>query len=189
MSDLLSARLSLSDDEAALINEKIPIIDYKKGTILLREGQIPIDSYLTLKGCVRQYYLIDGEDKTVQFYTEGDSISTISSKSNEIPANYFLECVENSTLAVLNVDKELELYQKVQGFESLCRASVEEDYAKQRQYLAAYIIKSPEERYLDLLEHRPHLLQRVPQYHLASFLGVKPESLSRIRKRISDRNG
>lgn len=188
MSDLISSQLALSDDEATIINENIPIVQFKKGTVLLREGQIAMDSYFTLEGCVRQYYLIDGEEKTVSFFTEGESISSLNSYLHGTPANHFLECVEDCTLAILNVDKERELYKKVRGFESLCRASVEEDYAKQQQLMAAFIIKTPEERYLDLLEHRADLLQRVPQYHLASYLGVKPESLSRIRRRIADRN-
>lgn len=188
MSKLISAHLTLTDEEADFINEYIPIVEFKKGILLLREGQIAFDSYFTLQGCVRQYYLIDGEEKTVAFYTEGESISSLSGYLHGTPANYYLECVEDCTLAVLNVYKERELYQKVAGFESLCRASVEEDYAKHQQQLAMYIIKSPEERYIDLMEHRSDLLQRVPQYHLASYLGVKPESLSRIRRRIAARN-
>jgi CRP-like cAMP-binding protein len=188
MSDLISAQLSLSDEEANIINDYIPVVEFKKGTILLREGQVALDSYFTLHGCVRQYYSIDGEEKTVAFFTEGESISSLSSYLHSTPANHFLECVEDCVLAVLNIDKERELYKLVRGFESLCRASVEDDFAKQQQQMAAFIIKSPEERYLDLLENRSNLLQRVPQYHLASYLGVKPESLSRIRKRIADRN-
>ncbi|MEZ4951136.1 MAG: hypothetical protein R2784_17385 [Saprospiraceae bacterium] len=67
----------------------------------------------------------------------------------------------------------------------LCRVSVEEEFRKQQEALAAFITSSPEDRYLNLLENRPDLLMRVPQYHLASYLGVKPESLSRIKKRLA----
>jgi CRP-like cAMP-binding protein len=187
MSAMMAENLPMSEEEKQAIDECIPIKNFEKGTILLREGQVAKDSYFNLKGCVRHYYIIDGEEKTTAFYTEGESIASLSSYVNKTPANHYLECVEDCTLAVLNYDKERELYGRVKGFESLCRASVEEDLGKQQQLLAAYITKSPEDRYLDLLKNRPELLQRVPQYHLASYLGVKPESLSRIRKRIAEK--
>lgn len=187
MSALVAENLPLNKAEKQAIDECIPIKSFEKGTLLLREGQIAIDSYFNLKGCVRHYYIINGEEKTTAFYTEGESIASLSSYIHKTPANHYLECVEDCTLAVLNYDKERELYVRVKGFESLCRASVEEDFGKQQQLLGGYITKSPEERYLDLLENRPELLHRVPQYHLASYIGVKPESLSRIRKRIANK--
>ncbi len=183
----MAENLPMDEEEKQAIDECIPIKNFERGTVLLREGQVAKDSYFNLKGCVRHYYIIDGEEKTTAFYTEGESIASLSSYVNKTPANHYLECVEDCTLAVLNYDKERELYGRVKGFESLCRASVEEDLGKQQQLLAAYITKSPEDRYLDLLENRPELLHRVPQYHLASYLGVKPESLSRIRKRIAEK--
>ncbi len=76
------------------------------------------------------------------------------------------------------------MFQVFPHFESICRVAVEDELGKNQEKLASYIIKSPEERYLELLETRPDLLDRVPQYQLASYLGIKPESLSRIRKRI-----
>jgi len=81
-------------------------------------------------------------------------------------------------------ENELELFRRFPRFESLSRRALEEKLGNYQQMLANYIIKSPEERYIDLLENRPELLGRVPHYQLASYLGVKPESLSRIRKRI-----
>ena len=85
-------------------------------------------------------------------------------------------------MAVLNYDKEQELFKRVPKYEALCRMSMEGDFGEQQEALAKFITSSPEQRYKTLLETRPDLLQRVPQYHLASYLGVKPESLSRIRK-------
>lgn len=184
---LLDGVLVLNEEKARIITECIPIRSFAKGHILLREGQVSDESYFNIKGLVRKYYLVDGEERTTQFYIEEDAISSLRSYTHRTPANHYLECLEDTRLAILTREKEKELMNRVPGFESLCRVSAEEELGKQEDKLAQFMISSPEKRYLDLMENRPELLQRVPQYHLASYLGVKPESLSRIRKRISNR--
>jgi len=187
ISELMSANVPLSAEECEALDKYIPVKSFKRGTILLRPGSVANESYYNLKGCVRHYYMIDGEERTTFFYTENQSIASMNSYVNRTPSNHYLECVEDSILAVLNYDKEKELYQLFPKLESICRISVEEDFGEQQDILATHLTTSPEERYLNLLNTRPELLQRVPQYHLASYLGVKPESLSRIRKRILSR--
>jgi CRP-like cAMP-binding protein len=182
---LISRFLTLNDEERKAFMEYIPIKSFKKGDILLREGQVSRDSYFIIKGCIRKYYIIDGEERTTEFYVEDESVASIRSYKNKTPANHFFECVEDSRLAVLNYEKEQELFKRVPKYEALCRMSIESDFGKQQEALAKFITSSPEARYKNLLETRPDLLQRVPQYHLASYLGVKPESLSRIRKRLA----
>ncbi len=182
---LLEGAITLNEEEANAVTECIPIKTFEKGHILLREGQISNESYFNIKGLVRKYYLVDGEERTTEFYVEKDAISSLQSYNLNVPTNHYLECIENCKLAVLSREKEQELFKRVSGFESLCRVSVEEELGAYQDKLAQFMIYSPEKRYLDLMENRPYLLQRVPQYHLASYLGVKPESLSRIRKRIA----
>lgn len=182
---LISRYLDLSNDEATAFAECIPIKSFKKGDLLLREGQISRDSYFVIQGCVRKYYIIDGEERTTEFYVEDESISSLQSYKNKTPANHYFECIEDCRLAVLNYDKEQELFERVPKYESLCRMSMEDDFGEQQDTLAKFIISSPETRYKNLLKTRPDLIQRVPQYHLASYLGIKPESLSRIRKRVA----
>jgi CRP-like cAMP-binding protein len=184
---LISRYLSLTDEEALAFAECIPIRAFKKGDILLREGQVSRDSYFVIEGCVRKYYIIDGDERTTEFYVEDESVASLQSYQNKTPANHYFECVEDCRLAVLNYEKEQELFKRVPKYEALCRMSMENDFGEQQEALAKFITSSPEERYKNLLETRPDLLQRVPQYHLASYLGVKPESLSRIRKRIANK--
>lgn len=182
---LISRYLDLSNDEATAFTECIPIKTFKKGELLLREGQTSRDSYFVIEGCLRKYYIINGEEKTTEFYVEDDSVASLQSYKNKTPANHYFECIEDSRLAVLNYDKEQELYKRVPKYETLCRMSMEDNFGEQQEALAKFIMSSPEERYKNLVDTRPDLLQRIPQYHLASYLGVKPESLSRIRKRIA----
>ena len=184
---LLEGALDLNEEEKQAVTECIPIVTFPKGHILLREGQISNESFFNIEGLVRKYYLVDGEEKTTEFYIENEAISSLQSYNLKIPSNHYFECIEESRLAILSREREQELFERVSGFESLCRVSVEEELGAYQDKLAQFMMSSPEKRYMGLMENRPELLQRVPQYHLASYLGIKPESLSRIRKRITNR--
>ena len=175
--------LSAADRE--LLAQLIPTHSYSRGTILLHEGEVAREAYYVLEGCVRAYYLVNGEEYTTAFYTENESCAALYSYTNQVPASFFLECIEDCTLTVLSFENEQRIIRDYPRFESLCRVSMESDFGKNQEMLAFYLSKSPEERYLHLLETRPELFRRIPQYQLASYLGVKPESLSRIRKRIA----
>ena len=170
------------DIDAAV--ELITIKTLKKGEHLLREGEVSAKSYSIVSGCVRQYYSVNGEEKTTFFYSEGQSIFSPNSTSERIPAKYYLSCVEYTTLSVISLENQKEMYSRFPVLESMSRLSLQEELHNYQEMLATYITTSPEERYLNLLKFRPELLNRVPQYQLASYLGVTPESLSRIRKRI-----
>lgn len=170
------------DIDAAL--QYIHIESYKKGDHLLREGDVTAKSYSIISGCVRQYYLVDGDEKTTFFYTEGQSIFSPNNISERIPAKYYLSCVEYTTVSIITLENQNEMYKRFPVLESMSRQALNEELNNYQEMLSTYITTSPEERYLNLLKFRPELLKRVPQYQLASYLGVTPESLSRIRKRI-----
>ncbi len=188
ISNFIANEMSLSPEEIEAVDTLIPIKEFKKGQLLLKEGSIAKECFFNIKGCVRSYQILNGEERTTQFFVEGEPIASLLSYLNKTPANHFFECIEDSTLAVLSFDNERKLYKQHPKFETLCRNSIEQEFGKQQEILQNYLTKNPEERYLMLQETRPELLQRVPQYHLATFLGVQPESLSRIRKRIALRN-
>lgn len=175
---------SLTDEESAAIIHDICIERFKKGTILLREGQISKDVYFVLKGCVRQYLISDGDEKNTDFFTEEEWVLTTVNYTDNIPARYYLSCLEDCILVVGNSENDKKLYQNFPELEALARSIMEKEIIKYKETLVSYITDSPEQRYIKLLRNRPELIQRVPQHHLASYLGIKPESLSRIRKRI-----
>ena len=174
----------LTDEESAAILHDICIERHKKGTILLREGQISKDVYFVLKGCVRQYLISDGDEKNTDFFTEEEWVLTTVNYTDNIPARYYLSCLEDCILVVGNSENDKKLYQNFPELEALARSIMEKEIIKYKETLVSYITDSPEQRYVKLLRNRPELIQRVPQHHLASYLGIKPESLSRIRKRI-----
>lgn len=177
----------LSEQEVKDIADNIVVQAFKKGTVLLNEGEIASKCYFILQGCIRQYYLTDGEEKTTAFFTEEQAVVSFSSYSQQIPATHYWSCVEDTIAMVGYLDKEQDMYQKFPKLTEITRTMMEQDYGKTQEAFATFIASSPEERYHHLLKNRPDLLQRVPQHQIASYLGVKPESLSRIRKRISIR--
>lgn len=182
---LMSQLTSLTTEEKEAIQMSFPIKTFPKNHLLLREGMIANNAYLVIKGCLREYELMNGEEKTTAFYMENESAVNFLSQVNRTPSTKFFECVEETTVAILNEKSEKDLYQKHPRFERYCRAGVEQMMGMQQQVLSKYITLSPKERYLQLLKERPTLVNRVPQYQIASYLGIKPETLSRIRRKMA----
>nr|WP_294934894.1 cyclic nucleotide-binding domain-containing protein [uncultured Flavobacterium sp.] len=185
--DFISKYVSLTEEEKNAIVSLDIFRSVKKGTTLLKEGQKSKDSYFVLKGCIRTYYVLDSEEKTTAFYTEMEAL-TPHCVISKTPSEYYISCIEDTILTVSNTDMDTEMFNKFPKFESLCRVLSEELLVKQQINFDEFKTSSPEQRYLNLLQSRPDLIQRVPQHQLASYLGIKPQSLSRLRARILEKN-
>jgi CRP-like cAMP-binding protein len=184
--DFISKYISLNEEEKNAIVSLDIFHSVKKGTTLLKEGQKSKDSYFVLQGCLRKYYIIDGEEKTTAFFTEMEALTPYC-VINKTPSEYYISCVEDTILTVSNSDMGIEVNSKFPKFEIMCRILSEELLAKQQINFDEFKTSSPEQRYLNLIQKRPDLIQRVPQHQLASYLGIKPQSLSRLRTRILEK--
>jgi len=183
--DYISNYVPLKEDEIQAIYSLIEIKTYKKGHLLLKEGMISHVSYFNLKGCVRLFYSINSEEKTTFFYTENKFITSLRSFIERKPSDHYLECIEDCTLLLIPYEVEKKLLKTFPKLESFARMILEQELGNYQEMLSSYIISSPEQRYLNLLKKDAELLQRVPLFQLASYIGVKAESLSRIRNRIT----
>ncbi len=177
----------LTPDEQGYLLEGMIIKHHKKGDYLVKEGQHHDTTYFVLKGLVRQFKLIDGNDVTTNFFTEEQWIMSLADMQGSSESQHNLICVEDCTLVIGDERKALELFKKFPRFEGISRQIVEAAFIEQQSLMASYITDKPEQRYLKLQESRPEVIQRVPQYDIASFIGVKPESLSRIRKKLQQK--
>lgn len=180
----LSEHTSLSEELITTLSEGLVIKNYDKGTILLKEGELSNECYLIFKGCIRSYLIKDGEEKTIEFYTEEQPVTPVNF-GTEIPSEYYFECLEDTIACVSSPQQESEMFQKFPQLESASRVMMEKIMASYQVSFADFKVTSAQDRYLKIQKERPDLIQRVPQYQLASYLGIKPESLSRIRKRLS----
>jgi len=152
-------------------------------TILLHEGEIANNIYFIKKGCLRLWFNKDGKDITFQFFFEGQAVASIDSFLSNHPSMFTIESIESSTIVSIEKKTLEELHQlypeQKEAFQKIL-------YQRFRNYALLFLSRikdSPQERYEDLVKNHPEIIKRVPQHYIASFLGITPISLSRIRNR------
>lgn len=181
----MSKFTSLTEEQQQTIANEIKIEEFKKGTLLLRQGDVPTKCYFVLKGCIRQFSIDEkGKEVTSNFYTEEQAIAVFNNHKLDKSSEYTFVCLEDSVLVVGALDIEQDMYNKYTQLEIMTRKMIEENFGKVQDEFATFIASTPEERFRTLLLKRPQLINRVPQHQLASYLGITPESLSRIKKRV-----
>lgn len=179
----MSKYVPLSDDEIEIITKQNLIRHYKKNEVLLSEGEQARECYLVLSGCIRAYYLINGEERNADFYIKNDTIASISYQT-QMPSKYYLSCIEDCVVAVSSESRNKKLINLIPKLSFLIMQTNQERLIQKTVEFDSFKNHNPEQRYLDLIEQKPDLVNRVPLYHLASYLGITQVSLSRIRKRI-----
>jgi CRP/FNR family transcriptional regulator, anaerobic regulatory protein len=156
----------------------------EKDEYLFSEGEICKFAGFILKGCFRVFLLKDGKEITVDFFLENRPIADYESYFRKRPTPFYFQAIEHSELLILNSSCLDLLFEEPHNGQRLQRIFVETLFFRFRNKLLSLYADDPETRYLTLLQTEPELVQRVPQYHLASYLGIEPESLSRLKRRI-----
>jgi CRP-like cAMP-binding protein len=154
-------------------------------TILLREGEVARQAYYIRQGCLRLWFNDNGKDISFQFFFENQGVSSIESFRTGRPSLLNLETIEACTLLVITKPDFLKMLTEKPGFKELVEENV---YQRMEHYFALFLSRirdTPQQRYLRLLQEHPEIVQRVPQHYIASYLGITPVSLSRIRARSS----
>jgi CRP/FNR family transcriptional regulator, anaerobic regulatory protein len=181
-------RFALTDEHFDFIKKFFLGKHLKKGGVLLREGEVAKYSAFVEKGCLRSFVIDNkGKEHIVLFAPENWWITDSESIRNGTPATYFIDAIEESDILLLDTPSHLKLLEQVPGYASAFQTGVQKHAAAKDRRIVASLAATAEERYNDFLKTYPSIAQRVPQHMLASYLGITPETLSRIRKQLSRR--
>lgn len=183
----LSHFISLDKSEESIFISKLTVKNYKKKEMILQEGDVCKYSYFINSGCLRYYYNVDGQENTAQFFFENGWYTDYDSFLTGKPTKQNIETLEKSELLLLSAKDLQQLYLEIPKFERFGRMMAENAFLGIRQRSEMLENLTAEERYLTLMKQRPKVFERIPQHFIASYLGIKPPSLSRIRKRIFDK--
>lgn len=176
--------IQLTDDEIAIIRDQNIFRSYPKNSVLLREGQHATECFFILKGCVRKYYLVDGEERNTDFYFENTPITPVSYVTKE-PSGYYLATLDETIVAIGSDQRNNQLMERIPKLAGMISSMTMEQIIQSESDLDQFKTLSPENRYLLLIRTRPDIFERVPLYHIATYLGITPVSLSRMRKRLA----
>lgn len=152
-------------------------------TILLEAGKVAEKLYLIRKGCMRLFFYQDGKDITFQFFFEGDFVASFDSLHKRTPSLFYLESIEPTELTAIKREDFYTLIANDLSLRQLYEEKLIDRFHAYQQLFLSRIKNTPRQRYEELLKKYPHIIQRVPQHYIASYLGITPVSLSRIRNR------
>jgi CRP-like cAMP-binding protein len=180
----ISEYITLPEAELEVIAGKFKRRTVKKNDYLLRQGETCKDLVFVQQGCLRLYYLVEDVEVSVWFAFKQNSAIEIYSFISGNPSNYFLQAIEDSEILYLPKAELNKLYLTHPSMQEMMRKFWEDVVLNLIDRFTALQRDTAEKRYRDLLS-KPAYLQTIPQKYLASFIGVTPTSLSRIRKKIS----
>jgi CRP-like cAMP-binding protein len=180
-------KVTLTSDEAELLKQFFTLKKVRKRQYMLNEGEVCKYNLFVAKGLLRSFGVEEnGYEQVVQFAVEGWWISDLNSFFSGDVAVYNIEALEDCELLLLTRQSMDEMLEKLPKMERYFRLLMQNHIVALRQRIIASQRHSAEERYIRLIEGFPTILARVPQQYIASYLGMTPETLSRVRKQISE---
>jgi len=174
----------LTDEELKLIDAYFEVKDLKKKDFLLQDGKVCNFIGFIAKGTIRHFHIKNGEEKTCDISFENSWVTDFQSFTHNTICIMNLQAMEDTTVFFISKNNLYKLYQECNKYETFGRIMVEQVALRTTEIAIALSSDKPEERFNNLLKNQPTLFQRVPQKYIANFLGISPESLSRIQKRI-----
>jgi CRP-like cAMP-binding protein len=163
------------------------IKEYKKGEIYNQQHTVCRYMGFIVKGVFRSYFIDEktGDQKNAFIYSPNQFVVTFKSFINQVPCDYFTEAITDARVVYISLGDLLQLYKQSHKWETFGRLVAQKAFNVAIDRAEGMLFKTPEQRYLDLVKHHPDIFNAIPLYHISSYLGIQPPSLSRIRKRLS----
>jgi CRP-like cAMP-binding protein len=182
----LSQYSKASPEEIKHIITQLTVVKKNKGDVLILQGEPIAFCYFIVEGCVRQFSISpEGEEITIDFLCEHQAVAIFDLPESDRPSPFTFECTQDCLLIKGNVHIEETMLDHHPFLKDLIMNMLQAFLAKRMEATVLQLSSTPEQRYEHLIKTRPELLTSIPQHQIASYLGVKPESLSRIKRRIS----
>ncbi|MFV0530022.1 MAG: Crp/Fnr family transcriptional regulator [Flavobacteriales bacterium] len=176
--------MPLNQNEKQLVSELFKPRLYRKRQYVLQEGDVCSQFNFVVRGCLRMCKIDDsGNTHNLQFATENWWLSNIGSFHERKPSELNIDALEDTMVLQINYDNLCSLYTNAPKFDRIFRVLIENSFVALQKRLLQNISSTAEERYLSFMESYAHLSLRIPQTQIASFLGITPEFLSRLRNR------
>ena len=176
--------MSISDDDWNIIANRLVLADCQKGEALTTLGSIENKLYFLLDGAVRLYYELENKDVTLNIGFPNSFISSYTSYLTRMPSDFILEALTPCSYLEISYEDLNDIYTLTECGQQLGRILTEQLFLYLSHRENAFMLKTPTERYLNLFEEQPRLIQEIPQKYLSSYIGITPQALSRIRARL-----
>ncbi|MEK6152328.1 Crp/Fnr family transcriptional regulator [Flavobacteriaceae bacterium 3-367] len=178
--------LPLGDDEISFVKGVFTERRIKRRQFILQEGDVCKHNTFVVKGCFRMYMVdANAKEHNLQFAIEHWWIGDIGSFHSEEPSTLYIEAIENSVILQIKKEDQLRLFVQYPKFNRIFRVITENALVSSQRRILQNISSTAEERYLDFMKRYPHFFNRISNVQIASYLGVTPEFLSTIRKRLA----
>jgi CRP-like cAMP-binding protein len=184
----LNEKVSFTEEEQDIIRSYLTPKKIRKRQYLLQEGDVCKMIAFVEKGALRSYSVDDkGNEHIIQFALEGWTVSDLYSFMTGEPATYNIDALEDSELVLISKSAQEEILQKCPKYETYTRLQLTGAYLAMQKRLTSILSQPLEDRYNAFINLYPNIVQRVPQHMIASYMGLKPETLSRLRKKIAEK--
>lgn len=175
----------LEDKEWKYVTERLELRTYDKNKIITQQGKIENYTYFILKGIVRLFIETADKDITLDIHFANDFANGYTSFLTRKPSHFNVQALTDVELIAISYDNLENLYSNIPAGNFISRRMAEFTFVRKATREVDFLTKSPTERYLNLITSRPEIIKHIPLNYIASYLGITPQALSRIRKRIS----
>ena len=185
----ISKKITISDEQFEQVASNLVSRKIKKDTLLLKQGDVCSQVFFTAKGLLRAYTLDNAEkEHIIQFGPEDSWVADRNSFYFHEPSMFFVDAIEDSEVIYIGQDFYTNAEKIIPGFNAFNVMALHNSIRFMQRRINLLLSATAEQRYLDFIELYPNLTLRVPQWMIASYLGITPESLSRVRKELASRN-